>query len=553
MKKNFVVALVLLIGVLVSCDKDFNTIGSGIVGEGNYEFKRKVVENIAIYSKPTGAVQSNNLSVNSLGVYTDDYFGEQKAGFVTQVELAAFTNPDLGVDIEVQTVDSVYLYVPYFSEQTATGSGIEANTYELNSVYGDISSTFDLKIYENGYFLSDFDTNDPTQAQKYYSGVIDRALIEGSLGSQLNTSANTNQNTQFRFSAAERIIYETDGNGGYVDSNGDPVVNIEDRVVKSRLVPGMWIDLDESFRTNILSATETDLMNSNNFKEFFKGLYFEVSSNGNSGAMAQLDFSKGYIVVQYHAKDDAGSDLEKRSLRLTLTGNNVNFFESANAISEIGDEVSGSDEVVLKGQDGSAAFIDLFKVNGPSDDLDGNNINDELDELINDEVLINDVILTLKVRNLDQENATRLYLYDAANNLQLIDYTYDTSVATDTKLNKYLFGGILTESTTDSNIKEYKFRLTSYFKYLLKDEDVDLSNIKLGLVVTENINNPLFVNVRDVASDDFFVDDLIPVGSVMNPLGTVIYGNLTDQTFFDENGVEQSFKMQLEIYYTNPN
>lgn len=546
MKKNFVVALVLLIGVLVSCDKDFNTIGSGIVGTGNYEFKRKVVENIAIYSKPTGAVQSNNLSVNSLGVYTDDYFGEQKAGFVTQVELAAFTNPDLGVDIEVQTVDSVYLYVPYFSEQTATGSGIEANTYELNSVYGDISSTFDLKIYENGYFLSDFDTNDPTQAQKYYSGVIDRALIEGSLGSQLNTSANTNQNTQFRFSAAERIIYETDGNGGYVDSNGDPVVNIEDRVVKSRLVPGMWIDLDESFRTNILSATETDLMNSNNFKEFFKGLYFEVSSNGNSGAMAQLDFSKGYIVVQYHAKDDAGSDLEKRSLRLTLTGNNVNFFESANAISEIGDEVSGSDEVVLKGQDGSTAFIDLFKVNGPSDDLDGNNINDELDELINDEVLINDVILTLKVRNLDQENATRLYLYDAANNLQLIDYTYDTSVATDTKLNKYLFGGILTESTTDSNIKEYKFRLTSYFKYLLKDEDVDLSNIKLGLVVTENINNPSFVNVRDVASDDFFVDDLIPVGSVMNPLGTVLYGNVPVLG-------EEENQMKLEIYYTNPN
>lgn len=546
MKKNFVVALVLLIGVLVSCDKDFNTIGSGIVGTGNYEFKRKVVENVAIYSKPTGAVQSNNLSVNSLGVYTDDYFGEQKAGFVTQVELAAFTNPDLGVDIEVQTVDSVYLYVPYFSEQTATGSGIEANTYELNSVYGDISSTFDLKIYENGYFLSDFDTNDPTQAQKYYSGVIDRALIEGSLGSQLNTSANTNQNTQFRFSAAERIIYETDGNGGYVDSNGDPVVNIEDRVVKSRLVPGMWIDLDESFRTNILSATETDLMNSNNFKEFFKGLYFEVSSNGNSGAMAQLDFSKGYIVVQYHAKDDAGSDLEKRSLRLTLTGNNVNFFESANAISEIGDEVSGSDEVVLKGQDGSAAFINLFKVNSPSDDLDGNNINDELDELINDEVLINDVILTLKVRNLDQENATRLYLYDAANNLQLIDYTYDTSVATDTKLNKYLFGGILTESTTDSNIKEYKFRLTSYFKYLLKDEDVDLSNIKLGLVVTENINNPSFVNVRDVASDDFFVDDLIPVGSVMNPLGTVLYGNVPVLG-------EEENQMKLEIYYTNPN
>lgn len=554
MKKNFVVAFALLVGILVSCDKDFNTIGSDIVGNGNYDFKKELVESIKIYSKPTGSVQSNNLPVNSLGIYNDDYFGEQRASFVTQLELAAYTSSDLGVDIEVQSVDSVYLYVPYFSTQTVTATGIEANTYELDSIYGDASSTFDLKIYENEYFLSDFDTSDPTEEQAYYSGATDRALIESNLGNQLNTATNINQNTQFYFSAAEHIIYETDGNGGYVDSSGDPIMDLEDRVVKERYEPGMWIDLDESFRTKILSATETDLMNSNNFKEFFKGLYFKVSSNGNDGAMAQLDFSSAYVVVQYHAKDDVDSDLEKKSIKFTLTGNNVNFFENDNPIAEFGDETLGSEEVVLKGQDGSAAFIDLFKINSPLDDVDGNNVHDDLDEIMNKDVLINDVIMTLRVKNSSQqENAARLYLYDAGNNLELIDYTYDTTTLTDTKLNKYLFGGILSETSTDSGVFEYTFRLTSYFKYLIDSEDVDLSNIKLGLVVTENINNSSLVSVEDELSNDYFKEDKIPVGTVMNPLGTVLYGNLTDQTFFDENGVEQSFKIKLEIYYTDPN
>ena len=72
-----------------------------------------------------------------------------------------------------------------------------------------------------------------------------------------------------------------------------------------------------------------------------------------------------------------------------------------------------------------------------------------------------------------------------------------------------------------------------------------LSNIKLGLVVTEDINDSSLVSVKDELSNDFFKDDEIPVGTVMNPLGTVLYGNHLN--------VDEENRVKLEIYYTNPN
>ena len=52
MKKIFGKIVVLsTILLLLSCDKDFNTIGSEIIGDGHYEFDKYTVQNLKAYSK----------------------------------------------------------------------------------------------------------------------------------------------------------------------------------------------------------------------------------------------------------------------------------------------------------------------------------------------------------------------------------------------------------------------------------------------------------------------------------------------------------------------
>ena len=166
MKRNFLkITLALVIAFATfSCDKDFNSVGSDIIGEDHFNFEKYEVQNLVAYSKATGAVQSNNLPVNAFGIYDNPAFGTTTASFVTQLELTrTYDRPEkiIGENITFKPTDSVYLYVPYFSKDTKV---VDENTnlriFKLDSIYGDKNTTFDLKIYENGYFLNNFSAAD---------------------------------------------------------------------------------------------------------------------------------------------------------------------------------------------------------------------------------------------------------------------------------------------------------------------------------------------------------------------------------------------------------
>ncbi|VXB34886.1 conserved hypothetical protein [Flavobacterium sp. 9AF] len=550
--KKIVLNIVLLLNAIIftSCDKDFNSIGSDVLGDDHFGLEKRDDFSVIAYSKGTGAVQSNNLSSNMLGVYhQDDFFGTTTASFVTQVALASVA-PDLGIEREIQANDSVYLYIPYTSTQTASGEGIEPNTFELSSIYGDEDTAFDLKIYQNGYLLRDFDAVDPSTRQKYYSN--ENTSIESNVvGGQLNNSSNPLENAGFKFSKDEIIIYKTNGNGEYLNSENQVTTDLTKRVVKERLAPGMWINLDKTvFETEIINANASDLANNNVFKEHFRGLYFKVDAISGSNAMALLDFSKGYITVQYHSKAALTTDeLKKKSLKINLSGNTVNFFQN-NFSSAYGtalndsNSTTGDELLYMKGNEGSVVFIDLF---GP--DNDANNVPDELDELRNGNLLINDAFLTFYAKKgeingqtLDAKKyATRIYLYDATNNTPILDYTFDSSTATDPKNNKLIFGGILEVDDSDEAVK-YRIRLNNHINRIVNGTNENTNkNVRLGLSVTENIANSSSYNVFNSTS---FGNEKLPVGSIISPSGTVVYGN---NTSVDDK------KLKLEIYYTKPN
>jgi hypothetical protein len=552
------VAVLLSVISLTSCDKDFNTIGSEIVGGDHFDFEKYDVQNITAFSKPTGAVQSNNLPINPLGIYQDPVFGDTKATFVSQLQLE-ISNPTIGTLVDIKAEDSVYLYVPYFSEVKTYASGNEANIYTLDSIYGDRANSMNLSIFESGYAIRNFDVNDPSITQKYYNDQKTSTVEANLIGSKLNNSANIDENLEFKFFDNEHVIYKTDGNGQFVNNDGDVVTDVADRVVKERIAPGMWINLDKNFfKTKVLEAGSSNLINNNVFRDHLRGLYFQVEQNsGQDGVLALLNFSNAYINIQYHSTVDAVE--KKRNLKLKLSGNTISFLEYSNNSSytsnlNMSNSTTGDEKLYLKGGQGSVAYIDLF-----GEDSDLNGISDELELLRSNNWLINDAYLTFYVdqatmSDADQIEPARIYIFDAENNRPLIDYYSDPSTSVNPKRNKSLHNGLLEVNTSKKGIK-YKFKITSHINNLLTNEDVSLvKNVRLGISVTENINNVTIGNLKTpfqiIPSSD--TEDkknnlkFIPVSSILHPFGTVLYGN-------NVMPVDADKKIKLEIYYTKPN
>ena len=88
-RKMLVLASIVL---LYSCDKDYNAIGSDLIGDNHFDFT-EYTSNVTAYNQKIGPIQSNNLAVNALGIYDNKAFGKTTANFATQLSLAV-VDPD---------------------------------------------------------------------------------------------------------------------------------------------------------------------------------------------------------------------------------------------------------------------------------------------------------------------------------------------------------------------------------------------------------------------------------------------------------------------------
>src|SRR5690606_7035941 len=91
------------------------------------------------------------------------------------------------------------------------------------------------------------------------------------------------------------------------------------------------------------------------------------------------------------------------------------------------------------------------------------------------------------------------------------------------------------ERDADGNGIQYKMRLTQHINNLLNR---DSTNVKLGLVVSENVNLISNSAVRGTTVPEI---DKVPTSTVISPLGTVLYG---------ADAAEEDKRMKLRIYYT---
>jgi len=86
----------------------------------------------------------------------------------------------------------------------------------------------------------------------------------------------------------------------------------------------------------------------------------------------------------------------------------------------------------------------------------------------------------------------------------------------------------------------YKVKITNIIRNL--EKNAVSTNFKLGVAVTERID---ISNSYDLKTSSVWISEA-PKSSVMNPLGTIIYGGRSTSNPTDKN------LLKLEIYYTKP-
>jgi hypothetical protein len=214
----------------------------------------------------------------------------------------------------------------------------------------------------------------------------------------------------------------------------------------------------------------------------------------------------------------------------------------------------------LKGGEGSLAVIklfgpDLFGADGTTGSPNG--VADELDIIRKSGWLINEANL---VFNIDTDTKAmgeldpvtkkpfipepdRIYLFDFTNNRPVIDYYLDASAAAKPKMARLVFDGNINRdsksTTTPKRGLTYKIRITNHIRNLVKY--ADSTNVKLGVVVTEDIAIADSYKLKTPTAKI----SQAPKASVMNPLGTILFGS--------KSTVPADKRLKLEIYYTKPN
>lgn len=540
-KSNVSLLLLFLFLCTISCEKEFNTIGTTIIS-GNHFETEKMYADVFTYNRKINAVQTNGLPIYQLGRYTDPVYGETQARIATQLSLQ-IGNPTFGTysqelednadtddsDLTIQeneTVTRVYLDIPFFS--TLEDTDEDGNrTFELDSIYGNENALFNLRVEELTFYLKDLDPENNFETPQEYFSDQDFSADTGALLFDGTYSINDK----------EIIIYEEDDPETEENEAGN---------IRERLDPRIRIDLDPAFfQQTILDAEGSAfLANGNNFREYFRGLYISADSFSDDVLML-LNLSQATIRIEYsydkvdtNGTDDPSDDeifTEDSSLTLNLSGNILNTFSHTPYPVTISDQLNtntNASRLYLKGGAGTFVEIKLF-------DEDDTNIN--LDAVRANKWLINEANLTFYIDReaLDASGTPtepqRLYLYDMENNTPLLDHLLDaTTNLGNPTISKTTYSGILEKDEEEKGIR-YKIRLTEHINNIIRR---DSTNVRLGLVLTSDINN------IDISTAILEPSDEINSAraSVINPLGTVLFGS--------DPGVEEDKRLRLEIFYT---
>ncbi|WP_345166379.1 DUF4270 domain-containing protein [Algibacter aquimarinus] len=552
---KFPCIFLLMIISFIACDKEFSEIDSDVLGKDNSNFDTNNNDfPIVSYNKKLDSLQINGLASNLLGVFNDPAYGKTTASIVTQITPTTF-DPSFGTNA---VIDSVVLRIPYFS-RIASIEG-EVTTYTIqDSLYGENQEgnidPIKLSIYQNNYFLRDFDPFNvgDNNFQNYFSNAD--FAVNGGANRVLNGTSVIDFETQKGQLIYEDINFEPSAEAIRLDET------VDGTVVSQFIAPALRINMDTAFWTSMIfdeyTVNPTILSNTNNFRNYFRGLFIKAEAINDSGSMVLLNLAsqESSIIIYYSRDSSIAGERTQSTYTFNFTGNRLNTFvnELNSGINLTnGDRVNGDEKLYLKGGN-SMAVVDLFGTDELQDFIDEYRISDGnggylkengtgdflLKKLINEAQLIiyeDEIMQTFPEdqNGNDYSAFDRIYVYDATNNGPTIDYFLDPTENTTQSFNSRIIS--LGQRFEDDNGGfKYKIRLTEHLNNILQK---DSTNTRLGLVLSTNVN---YNNNAEILNSDDTIDG-IPAASLLTPRGTILYGsNTTDQK-----------KMTLKIYSTEP-
>jgi hypothetical protein len=283
----------------MACDEDFSNVGSGIIGENNFETSSATFPIIA-YNHPLNATKANELNSYLLGYRNDNVLGNSTASIIGQMRPDEY-DPAFGDNV---VIESVYLNIPYFSSVKETDDEGN-NVYELDSVFG--SDPIKISVYRNNYFLRDFDpSSEFDDGLVYFS---DKTTADGSILNEADIAHTLiYEITNFQPSADEIVITEPQDDGTTSETKLAPALrfNLFDDPTHTVVSQNYWYDLF------INKEGEPELSNENNFMNYFRGLYIKAeAANTNNGAMMMFNLANASITINYSNsfdQDDTDGD-----------------------------------------------------------------------------------------------------------------------------------------------------------------------------------------------------------------------------------------------------
>ena len=380
--------------------------------------------------------------------------------------------------------------------------------YDIDSLFGEHSASFDIEINKLNYFLRQLDPN-----QNFEQGQIYNSDFNFDIHKEQQQLANENITLDFN-----EILKDSADN----------------------LSPRMRVPLNKQIFQQLILDKEgnIELSTLEDWRDFFRSISIETS-NFSSPLLMLLDFNSMVIRINYNYKSEVADsnpveieNVTEEFLINTLGSLRFNTFTKITVADANLNDIIVADEpaqIALSGGLGAVADIRLFEDS------------ELLEDLKSRSWLLNEANLTFHVDKqalgvYEHTLPNRLYIYNANTLAPIIDFSQD-GVTTPT-MAKIVYGGFLIE---EEEKQYYKVRITNYLRNIITNDAV---NAPLRVALTNVLPNQTQVSMARVNAADV---TKIPVGSVATPKSCVFIGpNPTNPNLSD-------LKLQLEIFYTEIN
>jgi len=498
---------------VIACEEDFEDVGVSLVDNDVFNTDQIDFEVIG-YSKNVDSSRVDGLiglgGLYNLGVYENENFGVLNASIVAQIGSGSII--DFGLN---PVIDTVILDIPYFSTREDDNDD-GTPSFTLDSIIGDQDVEYTMNVKRLTTFLNSLDPNDLTRVNEYFSS--DTYATSTELHSGL-----------FKPNRNDTVLYV---NRDFFE--GEESI---DTIKKDDLSPSIKLNLDnaEVERIFLTEATESNLVSSNSFVSYFRGILLEAT--GSDGSLMSLLTSDATVNIYYTNEvltDEGETDLNgdgdtddldvpvltKQTLVLTLSGIIASTYNRDYAGSTIEsflnapDITSGQENLFVQGSAGSIAELE---------------VQIDIEELRARNWLINGAILDVYVDEDFPDNTIvpeQLYLYNADFNSLLLDVLSEAGFFSTVGI-----GGVLERDEDTGEPIRYRFSITDYISELLKPDSTD-DIAKLGLKVYHPTEAVIDTIVQDFS---------------WRSKGVVLKANKFPLTDIDNK------RLKLTIYYTELN